>query len=94
VTDRRRALGSFEETNAFSGFAVEHLVLDASAWTSSTALLEAYQLWSRERGLPQGATSLTFFRLLRDSGGGRVKGFRRGVAGAQIKGYSGVRLKI
>jgi hypothetical protein len=28
-------------TDSFSGFAVEHLVLDPSAWTSSTELLEA-----------------------------------------------------
>ena len=26
-------------------------------------------------------------------GGGSVKGFRRGVVGAQVKGYTGVRLK-
>ena len=80
-------------TDSFSRFAVERLVLDPSAWTSSTELLEAYHLWGREKGIPRDATGLTFLRRLREWGGDRVKGLRRGATGAQVKGYTGVRLK-
>jgi hypothetical protein len=80
-------------TDSFSGFAVEHLVLDPSAWTSSTELLEAYYLWGRRKETPKDVTGVTFFRRLREWGGDRVKGLRRGATGAQVKGYTGVRLK-
>ena len=95
MTDRSHDLlaATGDLTDSFSGFAVERLVLDPSARTSSTELLEAYQLWGREKGMPKDATGLTFFRRLREWGGGSVKGFRRGVVGAQVKGHTGVRLK-
>ena len=44
-------------TDSFSGFAVEHLVLDPSAWTSSTELLEAYYLWGRRKEMPKDVTA-------------------------------------
>jgi hypothetical protein len=95
MTDRSNNLltATGDLTDSFSGFAVERLVLDPSAWTSSTELLEAYQLWGREKRMPKDPTGLTFFRRLREWGGGSVKGFRRGVAGPQVAGYTGVRLK-
>jgi hypothetical protein len=67
MTDRSHDLpaATGDLTDSFSGFAVERLVLDPSAWTSSTELLEAYQLWGREKGMPKDATGLTFFRRLR-----------------------------
>jgi hypothetical protein len=80
-------------TDSFTGFAVERLVLDPSAWTSSTELLEAYHLWGREKGMPKDATGVIFFRRLREWGGDRVKGLRRGATSAPVKGYTGVRLK-
>jgi hypothetical protein len=72
-----------DSMDSFSGFAVERLVLDPSAWTSLSELLEA----------PKDATSMTFFRRLRAWGGNGVRGHRHGATGAQIKGYTGVRLK-
>jgi hypothetical protein len=81
-------------TDSFSRFAVEHLVLDASAETSSTELIEAYHLWRRAKGMPKEATDITFFRRLREWGGDRVRGVRRGATGAQVKCYTGLRLKV
>jgi hypothetical protein len=43
--------------------------------------------------MPKDATGVTFFRRLREWGGDRIKGLRHGAEGAQIKGYTGVRLK-
>jgi len=95
MTDRshNRLPATGNWTDSFSGFAVERLVLDPSAWTSSTELLEAYQLWGREKGMPKDATGVTFFRRLHEWGGDRVKGLRRGIPSARVKGYVGVRLK-
>jgi hypothetical protein len=95
MTDRSHKLltTTGDLADNFSAFAVERLVLDPSAWTSSTELLEAYRLWGREKGMPKDATGMTFFRRLREWSGNRVKGLRRGATGAQVKGYTGVRLK-
>jgi hypothetical protein len=95
MTDRshNQLAATADLMDGFSGFVIERLVLDPSAWTSSTELLEAYHLWGREKGMPKDATGVTFFRRLREWGGDRIKGLRHGAEGAQIKGYTGVRLK-
>jgi hypothetical protein len=95
MTDRSPNLptATGDSMDSFSSFAVERLVLDPSAWTSLSELLEAYHLWTREKGMPKDATSMTFFRRLREWGGDSVKGHRHGAPGAQVKGYAGVRLK-
>jgi hypothetical protein len=82
-----------EPMDSFSGFAVERLVLDPSAWTSLSELLEACRLWTREKGMPKDATNMTLFRRLREWSGDGVGGHRHGATGAQVKGYTGVRLK-
>ena len=75
MTDRSHDLlaATGDLTDSFSGFAVERLVLDPSARTSSTELLEAYQLWGREKGMPKDATGLTFFRRSANGAGAALK---------------------
>ena len=87
MTDRSHDLpaATGDLTDSFSGFAVERLVLDPSAWTSSTQLLEAYQLWGREKGNTKDAgLTLGCSGDCAIWGRGSVKGFGAAL-GAQVK---------
>jgi len=91
ASDKSLGLAGPRYAQRVASFGDTQVCLDADAWTSSTALWEAWRDVCASRSEPSGASS-TFFKELTRWSGGRIHRSKKGKGPDRVPGYSGIKL--